>query len=397
MKHKTLDSFPTPKPFGLPAFWRKLLWGAVAVGFIPVVASLMTDSHRFWSNYLLNYFFWMSLILSGVFFTALQHITGASWSVPVRRIPEAIGGLLPLVIVLFLFLFFGLHELYEWTHADVVAADPILKGKSAYLNVSFFSFRNLIFLFAWTCAAFLFLKYSTKQDQTGSASLSKKSVKLSAAFLIFFALSYTFTSFDLMMSLEPHWFSTIFGVYCFSGLFLSGLALITIIVILMRRQGALPVVNEFHLQDLGKLLLAFCIFWAYIAFSQFMLIWYGNLPEETFYIITRVNGEWQPLSILLLMVKFIVPFILLLPAIPKRNETYLLIVSVLILIGQWIDCYWMIFPVYSKSHPVFGWQEIGLMLGFLALFALAIEKILKQFKPYPQKDPKLLEGVNFHQ
>ncbi|MDO8643582.1 MAG: hypothetical protein Q7S00_01265, partial [bacterium] len=262
MIHKSLESIPESKEFKLPVLWKKGFWMAVGIGLISALFGLVREETVFWNHYLLNYFFWMSLVLSGVFFTALQYVSGASWSVPLRRIPELLGGLFPLVLLLFIILFFGLPSIYEWTHADVVAADPLLRHKAAYLNIPFFAFRNILFLLLWGGAGFLFLRFSTEQDRTGAVHLSRFSGRLAAPFLVFFALSYTLTSFDLLMSLEPHWFSTIFGVYCFAGLFLSGLALITVIVILLKKQGVLPFINDSHLHDLGKFMFAFTIFWA---------------------------------------------------------------------------------------------------------------------------------------
>ncbi len=397
MHYHSLDSIPAPKKFQIPARARTFLFGCVAVGLLCFVIGLFVDADRAWHNYLLNYFFWMSIGLGGVFFTALQHITGSVWSVPIRRVSESMVAFLPVAAVLFLILFFGVHSLYDWTHADVVLKDPLLFGKQSYLNLPFFYIRNLLFLAAWTTAGYFFLRNSVSQDDTGALHWTKRNVKIAAAFLLFFAISYTLTSFDQMMSLEPHWFSTIFGIYCFAGLFFSALAVISIIVVLLKKGGYLPIVNDSHLHDLGKLMFAFCVFWAYIAFSQFMLIWYGNLPEETFYMIQRVEGNWLPVSVALLLLKFVIPFFLLLPAGMKRKENYLLGVAVLVLVAHWIDCYWMVFPTLSPSHPVFGWMEIGMIPGFLGLFGLSVGWLLSQVPVYPEKDPKLLDGVNFHQ
>ena len=397
MHYNSFDSIPPPKPFQMTKGMRNALLTCLGVGLITFGVGLATDPHRAWHNYLLNYFFWMSLGLGGVFFTALQHITGSIWSIPLRRVPESMVGFLPVAIILFLILSFGVHSLYEWTHADVVRGDPLLFGKKAYLNLPFFYIRGLSFLVLWSIAGFLFLRHSVKQDATGEIRWTRRNVKLAALFLLFFALSYTLTGFDLMMSLEPHWFSTIFGVYCFAGLFLSSLAMISIITIMLKKQGYLPIVNDNHLYDLGKLMFAFCVFWAYIAFSQFMLIWYGNLPEETFYMMRRVGGNWRVISVALLLCKFIIPFFLLLPAGVKRKENYLLGVSLFLLMAHWLDCYWMVFPVLSPEKPIFGWMELGIIPAFLGLFGLSVGLMLSRVPVFPRGDPKLLEGVNFHQ
>ncbi|MDP2600564.1 MAG: molybdopterin oxidoreductase [Deltaproteobacteria bacterium] len=394
MEHKhyrSVKEIPAPPRFQM-SFKAHLVWlGLVAVGAITFLVSLKMDADRAWHNYLLNYFYWMCLGVSGVFFVALQYITTSVWSTPLRRVPASFLGFLPVALVLLLILFAGTHHLYEWTHHAVVMADPILKGKTPYLNMPFFVIRNILFLALWFGAGLLLLK------KDGEASALSKNRKISAIFILVFAVSFTMASFDLFMSLEPHWFSTIFGVYTFAGMFYSSMAMIIIFVIVLRRQGVLAhVVNENHLHDLGKLMFAFCVFWAYIAFSQYMLIWYGNLPEETGFMIRRTEGAWMPVALALLFGKFVIPFFLLISRPAKRHENYLLFVSVWVLAMQWLDCYWIVYPMLN-AKPVFGWQEIGLFLGFMGLFVLSVTWVMQKIPMVPMKDPRLLEGVNHHQ
>jgi len=395
--YHNLAQIPKAHPYTMSPKLHFIYLGLIVVGVITFFLGLRLDADRAWHNYLLNYFYWLSLSLAGLFFMALQYVTGSMWSTPLKRVPESLIGFLPVAFILMIFLFFGLHHLYEWTHLEEVLKDPILRIKTPYLNPPFFYGRNVLFFLLWGGTGFWLVKNSLKQDHNGDVQLTRLNKKISAPFLLLFAVTFTMASFDWLMSLEPHWFSTIFGVYCFAGLFYSGMAIIIIFVVLLKKQGAFAhVVNENHLHDLGKLMFAFCVFWAYIAFSQFMLIWYANLPEETGYLIRRTEGAWTPIALALLFGKFVIPFFLLLSRDAKRNENYLFFVAIWVLAAQWLDCYWMVFPMLGEK-PLFGWQEVGILLGFLGLFFLTVSFVLQRIPPVPMKDPRLLEGVNHHQ
>jgi hypothetical protein len=255
-------AIPAPKSFSVSGKMRILFLALVAVGVVTFLMALQSDPKRAWANFLLEYFFWLCIGLSGVFFAALQHITGSFWSAPIRRISEVFIAYLPIAFVLFFVLaFFGVPRLYEWTRPEVVANDPILTAKAAYLNTPFFILRQIaLFAFVFVLGGWM-VRNSLRQDRNGNARLTYLNAKISAPFLLFFAWLFTFVSFDLMMSLSPHWYSTIFGIYCWAGLFYSGLAMITLWVISLRKQGVLaPFVNENHYHDLGKLMFAFTVF-----------------------------------------------------------------------------------------------------------------------------------------
>lgn len=394
--YPNLASIPKPLPFTLSPAAHFFLLGLVALGVITFFFGLKVDADRAWHNYLLNYFYWFSLSLSGLFFISLCYVTTSVWAAPLKRVPEALIGFLPVAFCLLLILWLGKGYLYEWTHHEVVAGDSLLTGKRGYLNIPFFVIRNIFFYILWLTMAGYLIRNSLQQDQTGAVALTFKNKKVSAPFLVLFALTFTLASFDLLMSLEPHWFSTIFGVYCFAGLFESGMAITILFVLALRRQGAFKnLINENHLHDLGKLMFAFCVFWAYIAFSQYMLIWYGNLPEETPYLIRRTEGTWTPVALALLFGKFILPFFLLLSRSAKRSAPWLGFVSMWVLVFQYLDIYWLVFPTIGK--PVLGWMEIGIFLGFLGLFILSVTGVLQRIPPVAMKDPWLLEGLNYHQ
>lgn len=388
---------PASKKFELSPKLKALFILFAVIGLVTFIVGLKTQPDRAWSNFLLEYFYWLCLGLSGVFFAALQHITASHWSVTVRRVGEAFIAYLPVAALLFIVLLFGLQNLYEWTHPHVMEHDPILGMKKGYLNVPFFAIRAaLLFAVALGLGGWM-IKNSIRQDKSGDPRLTLLNTKISAPFLLLFAVTFTLVSVDLMMSLAPHWFSTIFGVYCWAGLFYSGLAMMAIWVIALRQKGILAdFVTDDHLHDLGKLMFAFLVFWGYVAFSQYMLIWYANLPEETPYMITRVSGAWKPVSTALMLVKFVIPFFLLVSRPAKRRENWLMFIAFWFLAAQWLDIYWMVFPAHFDK-PVFGFMEIGMFLGFAGIFCLSVGGFLKRVSAVAVKDPWMEQCLHHHQ
>jgi hypothetical protein len=369
----------------------------VVLGAVCFIVGLNTTPERAWSAYLVGYFYWLCISLSGVFFVALQHISGSTWCIPLRRISEIFIAYLPVAILLFIILLFGVHTLYEWNHHEVVAADHLLSQKTGYLNVPFFVVRGLILFALCIGLGGWMVKNSLKQDETGEARLTLLNMKIAAPFLIIFGWSFTFVAIDLMMSLMPHWFSTIFGVYCWSGLFYSGLAMTLLWAIVLKRRGYLTnYVTPEHYHGMGKYMFAFVVFWTYIAFSQFMLIWYANLPEETIYYLPRLEGGWDCVTKLLVLVKFVIPFFLVISQAAKRNEKFMIFVCLWFLVAQWVDIYWMVYPNFFEN-PVFGFMDIGIFAGFAGLFFLSVGHFAKRVNLVPVQDPQLEEGVKHHQ
>lgn len=377
---------------------KGLIFSFLVLGVLTLIVGYVVDKDRMWQAFLTNFFYFTSLALGGLFFTAIQYVTKAGWSATIRRLAESLTSFIPISVVgAILIVALGSHSLYEWLHADVVANDAILQKKVAYLNMPFWAIRTGIFFIIWVVFSKLIVGNSLKQDQTGDINLTHKNLGLSIGFLILFALSYSLFSVDFLMSLHPHWFSTIFGVYCFSGLFQSTLAFIIIMAIKLVEKGHLKeYVTDEHLHDLGKFLFAFTVFYAYIAFSQFMLIWYANLPEETIFYAHRAHGGWMAVSFSILIFKFIVPFFLLLPRAAKRDKGHLVRVSVLLLIMQWVDIYWLVYPNFNEGHVVFSFYEIGLFLGFLGVFLMCVTKFLSKNKVMAIKDPYLSESLHHH-
>ncbi len=367
------------------------------LGVIGFAITLMSDPTRAWYAYLIAFFYFVSLALGGLFFTAIQHVTKAGWSVNIRRFSEALTAFLPIAAVGALILLIGAPKLYDWLNPQMVAADALLQHKAGYLNQTFFWIRTVLFFGLWFYFAKVIVGRSVEQDKTGDVNLTIKNVGTSIAFVVVFALSYSFFSVDTLMSLEPHWFSTIFGVYCFAGLFQSTIATIILITIYFLKQGRLKgLVDDNHLHDLGKFLFAFTVFWAYIAFSQFMLIWYANLPEETIFYIPRMEHGWVWVSIALLLFKFIVPFLALLPKWAKRNYNHLSAVCILILIMQYVDLYWLAYPNLNEHKPLFSYQEILIFIGFAGAFMFAVTRFLSKHSIVPMKDPRQHESSDHH-
>ncbi len=238
---------------------------------------------------------------------------------------------------------------------------------------------------------------SLKQDKTGDEKITLSQVGWSIAFILVFALSYSFFSVDTVMSLEPKFFSTIFGIYCFAGFFQCTFATMILMVAYLKKQGKLDgFVNENHLHDLGKYLFAFTVFWAYIAFSQYMLIWYANLPEETFFFMPRLDGSWAYVSVALLLLKFVVPFIALLPQWVKRSTPHLVAISIWTLVMQVVDVYWLVYPNYDANRAVFGIQEIAGLSLFAGLFLYSTARFLSRHSVVPVKDPRIHESLSHH-
>jgi len=389
---------PVAAPLLVSVGIRAMFGLLVALGTATFLIEVNGDPTRAYAAFLLGYVYFLFLAVAGTFFTALHHLVGATWSVVVRRVAESFTSFLPVALLLFFVLLLGVPHLYVWSSPSVMhGAESAQVSKGGYLSLPFFTLRMVVFLVTMTVFAWYFVRNSTRQDTTKDPALSRASLHAAPPFVLIFALLLTLASFDLLMSLEPLWYSTIFGVYCFAGLWQSGLAALTIAVILLRRKGALDgIVSRFHYHDLGKYLVAFSIFWMYIAFSQFMLIWYANLPEEIEWLIPRTYTGWGKIGILLMACKFAIPFLALLHQRMKESETALLTVAAVILMGQWIDLYWLILPAFSPERVVLGWTEIGVSLGFLGLFGWCVLGFLGRHPVAPVGDPAYESSVRFH-
>jgi hypothetical protein len=389
-------------PEGLKLGAAGARWARIAAicGVVGLVVSILIatiadeGSSRFYRSYLANYAYFLSIALGALFLVMITHLTRAGWSIAIRRVAEAVAFCLIPLTVLVIPVVFGMHDLYEWTHGEAIADDALLQGKQPYLNQTFFIIRLIVYFGAWLFLAWYFASRSTRQDSTGDPRLTLRMERMSAVGMIVFAFTVTFAAFDFLMSLAPHWYSTIYGVYYFSGAVVGILGFLIILLSLLQRGGRLRhVVSTEHYHDLGRLLFAFVVFWAYIAFSQYMLIWYANLPEETVYYFYRQEGQWVWITLLLLFGHFILPFLALISRHPKRRVASLVAAAAWLLVMHWIDVYWLVMPESSRGVVPLHLLDLTLFIGLGGLFVAAVLQRLARHPLIPIKDPKLHESV----
>ncbi|NUQ61613.1 MAG: quinol:cytochrome C oxidoreductase [Pirellulales bacterium] len=394
------DDHVTLAALGARAFPLLAGIGLAALALAAVLGAVRGDGFSyFFHSYLTNYCFVLSIALGALFFVLIQHATRAGWSVAVRRISEILAANVSVLLVLFLPVLapvlLGSHALYEWTSPAAVAGDHLLEHKSPYLNVPFFGIRCVFYFAVWWLITRFFLRRSVQQDHSGDASLTLSMERFSGPALLLFAVTVTFAAFDWLMSLEPRWFSTIYGIYYFSGAILAGVAAIVLAAAALQASGRLTMsVTAEHYHDLGKLLFGFVIFWGYIAFSQYMLIWYANIPEETVYYLARQTNGWAGVSLALAFGHLLVPFVGLLPRSMKRRKGVLAFWCVWLLVFHWLDMYWLVMPNYSPdAGPPFGLIDVALLVGLVCLYLASAVRVAGGEALVPIKDPRLGESL----
>ncbi len=365
-------------------------------GSLLVAGSAEHGMEQLLETYLVSFSFFLAISLGGLFFVLLQHCTRAGWSVVVRRIAEAVAANVWLMAVLAIPVVLGMNHLYHWTDAAAAAHDPLLAGKVGFLNPGFFVIRLIVYFLVWGLMASVLHRTSVAQDSSGDPALTLRMERLSALGMVFFALSINFAAFDLLMSLDAHWFSTIFGVYYFSVSVVVFLAVMPKILYALQFRGFLKnAITVEHYHDFGKLLFGFVVFWAYIAFSQYMLIWYGNIPEETEWFLKRQTGDWTTVSLILIFGHFVLPFLLLVSRAIKRRPALLAITGGYVAVMCWIDLYWLVMPEFSPGVARFGLLDIFCFLGLNGVFSAGILLRLRRHSLVAEKDPRLDESLAF--
>jgi hypothetical protein len=373
------------------AFLLLLIVGA----FLPALGG---GVDQFFRSYLVGYIFWVGVTVGCLGLLMLQHLTGGAWGISIRRVLEAGTRVLPLMLLLFLpIAIFGLSHLYEWMHINDItepAVRKILEKKRPYLNPMFFLIRTALYFAIWMGLMFLLNKWSAEQDRTAERQYSRKMQNLSGPGIILFVLTVTFASVDWVMSLNPEWFSTIYGLLYVAGWVLSAFSfVIAVMVYLATRKPLEGIVQAPHFHDLGKLLLAFVMLWAYFSFSQFLIIWSGNIPEETKWYLHRLRGGWGWVGIGLVILHFALPFVLLLSRDLKRNARRLATIALLIFVMRMIDVYWLVAPEFNRAHFRFSWMDIAapIALGGLWLAFFIWQLRLRPLLPF--NDPNFEEAV----
>ena len=384
---------------------RALIAGGAAVGAIGLLLTLLGglwQPRQALLAYLVAFVYWLGLALGALTLVMANHAAGARWNVTIRRLSESIGAVLPLFVLLFVPLLLGARHIWFW----VAPPEPLsremldlLAHKQPYLNMTSFALRAVGYFLIWSGIAWLLRSFSIQQDESGDPRLTLSMRKWSPPGLVLFFLTFTFASFDWLMSLQPTWYSTIFGLYVYAGAFVSSLALQCLLVTGLRSSGS-PlgrVISVDHQHNLGKLLLTFTAFWAYMAFSQYMLIWAGNLPEELQWIVVRSRGPWRPVGILILLGQFFIPFFLLLSRDLKRSPPALAAVAAWILFIHYVDLYWVVMPAADVTRLGLHWTHLTAFAGVGGLSVAAAVWLLRGARPVPVRDPFLEDSLRYVQ
>jgi hypothetical protein len=378
---------------------KMLTYILMGVGILSIVYGFATDSLRAWGSLLVGNFYVMAIALAGTFFLAVQYVAEVGWSVQIKRIMMAMGGYLPFAGAFLILIFlFGKHDLYFWTHSEYYDKaspeyDEILAGKHAFLNVPFYVIRLLLYAGLWSWFAFRLRKESLEEDINGGVGNYKKSVGLSATFLVIFAVSSSTSAWDILMSVDAHWFSTLFGWYIFAGMFVSGLTVMAMLAVYLKKNGYLPNVNEHHIHDMGKFMFAFSIFWTYLWFAQFMLIWYANLPEEVIYYGFR-QDHFPVIFIVNFLINFFFPFFILMTRDSKRIAGLITFVGCIMLAGHWLDVFLIVMPGVVGETAKIGITEVGTTCFFAGLFLYVVFDRLSKAAVVPKNHPMLGESLH---
>jgi hypothetical protein len=353
---------------------------------------------RLWAGMWINNVYFTGLAIIGVFFVAVNYAAQAGWSAVLKRIPEAFGAWLPFAGVLMLVVFLlGSHDLFHWTHEEVYLHDPIIAGKRPFLNIPFFLIRMVIYFGLWILMFTLIRKKSLQEDEFGGLGYWKTMRKYSTIFIIIFAVTSSIAAWDWILSIDPHWFSTLIGWYVFASWFAAGLAAITLLIVLLKDNGYLSFVSQEHLHDLGKFVFAFSIFWSYLWLSQFLLIYYSNIPEEIVYYVERMkSAQYAPYFYLNIILNFFFPFLVLMTRDSKRHGILIKIACVVVMAGHWLDFFLMIVPGTLKSHGTLGFMEIGLTLIYGAAFVFVVLGALAKAPLLAKNHPMLQESLHHH-
>ncbi len=344
--------------------------------------SFINNAEHFYHSYLVSFVFWMTLSCGCMFFVMMHYAMNATWSVVMRRIAETAMSLVPFMCLFSIPLYFGMDILYEWTHHSM---------KQPYLSKTFFFVRTLIYFACWSFFSYKLYYHSVNYKSKESIIVLRKYASVGT---VVFALTISFAAFDWLMTLDPHWYSTMFGVYIFSGSFLVSVAFITLVLLYIRSKGFLyNEINIEHYHDLGRIMFGFTVFWAYIAGFQYYLIWYGNLPEEIEWYLARSHGTWMVLSLLLVYGHFVIPFLILLFNKAKRVLPLMGFLSVLILFMHWIDLYWNVLPNLHKDTIVFNWSDLTVFLAHGSFFMSMFWNKIAKNPIVPDSDPRLDSSI----
>ncbi len=376
---------------------RNVLVFAALLGIIGCIAGYITDPARLFQSYTVAFAYTSLIGLGALFFVMVQFLTGSAWSVTMRRIMENIMITLPVGLILFIPIAIGLDQIYPWTNRAVAAASPAMLGtKGTYLSSNFFILRTVVYFFLWSLWAGSIYHQSTKQDTARSVKQMYIASRWSAPGLFLAVAVGTLASYDWLMSLEPRWYSTIFGLVMLAGGGLSFFSVVTLVCLAFRRAGILKnSITIEHYHDLGKWLLCMTAFYTYVAFAQYFLIWYSNIPEETIWYRHRMVGAWLPISLAMPFLRFLIPFPILLCRPAKRNLKLLGIMAAYSLIVEYIDLYWIVMPTYYKNGPQPHWLDLATLVTTVSICGLMFWSRFRKHKMVPVGDLRLEQSLHF--
>ncbi|MCO6496527.1 MAG: quinol:cytochrome C oxidoreductase [Chitinophagaceae bacterium] len=403
-----------------PAAYKKSYMAFIGIGILTLILGFVflnpfagahgdnVNSTRFWAVLVQNSTYWMLLVNVALFFIVISTLAQGGWNAAFRRVNEAITSVIPVMaiitfIILLCVVVGGRYDIYHWLDGEAVAHDELLNHKKGFLNAGVFLGFTFVVLFLWSYLGRKINKLSRESDEMGamdfetSKKFNAQNLKFSAYYIVIYLLSVaSILPWLWLMSIDPHWYSTMYSWYTFASTFVAGIAMLTLFVIYFKNQGQLEYVNKEHLQDLGKFMFAFSIFWTYLWFDQFMLIWYGNIPEETVYFKSRLQGPYKGLFYLNLIVNFILPFLLFMKAASKRNYALVTFVSIVIIFGHWIDFYQMVMPGTVYNNPHLSWFEFGIALGFVGVIMWGVNRFAVKTPMTALNDPFLKESIIHH-
>ena len=372
---------------------KYISYALIAIGVVAFSIGFSTSVERTWANVLIDSYYFLTLAVGASFFLAIQYISQSGWSAMFKRIPEAMSTFIPVAaIILLVFLIFGSHSVYHWTHTEELAKDELLQHKEPYLNLMFLIIRYVVFVGSWVLLTFMLRKYSLKEDKVGGLEYFKKTEFLSKIYIFVLAFTFTFATIDWVMSVNPHWFSTLFSAKNFMSAFYHGAATITLIVILLNRNGYLPQLNKYHLHDFSKYIFMLSIIYGYLWYSQYFLIWFANIPEETVYYTTLMEGGWKSLFIADITINWLFPFLFLMLNAIAKNPKALMFTAIVLFVGHWIDLYLQIMPGTTGVNEI-GFIEVGAFLGFFGLFMFVVNRALSKAPLIAKKHPYLQESI----
>ena len=381
---------------------RGLLIAGLVVGIGGLAAAYVLGRgaedgmQHFLHAYLLNWLFLLSLSLGALWFVPLQHLTRSSWSTVIRRLAEIVSCTIPLLGLMAIPILLNLDAIYPWADPAHVEGDPLMAHKLGFLSAKWFTFRVVLYFVIWSVLALVFRHWSARQDATGDLKYTFRGEKLGGPAVLIYGLTQTLAAFDLMMSLDPHWFSTMFGVYWFAGIVAAFFAMMTLLTWGLQRSGRLSqVVTIEHYNDYGRAMFAFVFFWAYIAFSQYMLIWYANIPEETGWFLRRQENGWSAVGYLLIFGHWLVPFAGLMSRFTKRRVALMVFWAVWILVMHWVDLFWLVMPEFNPGGVPLRVVDAVLLLGLGGLWVAALALIAGDRSLVARRDPYLKDSLNF--